>query len=779
MPVGLFLPGPGPYNAHNPERGSANRPAYDAQVIATGPSRYYRMDDPDGFMRDYSGSGGLGVHQGTWTPGVPGATQDGNTALTYDGTTGWSRDLSYVPFVASSTRTYSGWAKRDAADSSGALFGGHDSATAPSLTFFLGTQILIWTPTGGGPAVTWSVPTVFGTWFRWTLVVVAGTSAELRINGITYGTQAIATNYHAAPGIFSVGAVSEPEGNFFKGSVDEITVYERALTLAEDQQLWMAGSGQGLAQTVELQQSDGLSAATLALTAPSGAANVPLDPAVAQSAATLALTAPTQVPLGTAAAQSAATLALRAQTTVPLATAACQSAATLSLAAPTRVVLGTAAATATPTLALSAPTQVPLGTAAAVSSATLSVTIPSAAVEVPLATAACQSAATLALSAPTQVPLQTTAATSSATLALAAPTRVVLGTAAATASPTLALTAPTRVVLGTAAADLGGDACSQRADQGRPRYLRGSERSHALPHGPGPGHSWYLGCDLERDVGAHRRHSGSAADQRRGLLGDAGADGRGAPVPLGSAAAISSATLALRALTQIPLAASAAQSSATLALRAATRVVLQTSAGVSTATLLVSRPQRVTLGSAVATSTAFLTVVILDPVPETHPNLGGDVDEVRTGGDIVAPDLTPLGLYPSFYPSPTTYPASSTPLDALPLGGDVQEVRTGGTPISHQTSGTYDTVLTGGVYDEVLTGGEPDDTTGGDPNQVLTGGVVNEVRTGGVVNEVRTGGTFDEVLTGGDVNEVPTGDSPDESERGGTYDLVLTGGEVL
>ena len=120
---------------------------------------------------------------------------------------------------------------------------------------------------------------------------------------------------------------------------------------------------------------------------------------------------------------------------------------------------------------------------------------------------------------------------------------------------------------------------------------------------------------------------------------------------------------------------------------------------------LTSPVNRFTLGTAAAVSTASLIVVIFAPAPETHPELGGDVEEVLTGGEVSRRSSRVARC----------------------------EVLTGGIPVANVTGGTYDEVLTGGTYDEVLTGGEPDDTTAGDIDFVATGGDVNVVLTGGDV----------------------------------------------
>ena len=689
-------------------------PAYQPYALSLGPSLYWALNattgatDLSGNARNGTGGGGVTVGANATSP-----LNGGSASTDLDGSDD-KVSSTYAPFTNGTTRTYTGWAWRDSATYAD-LFGGDGHATAAPRIYIDPGTTLQWQPdAGGGGALAFtSVWPGNGQWVHWALVFDESTDATwLYLNGVDAGSGYATAAYPATSGNFNLG-YALTAGNPFDGKMAHVAVWERALTPTEIANLYASR----LLPGIESLASAGQSAATLALSAP---AKVTLATSAAQSAATLALTAPAKVTLATGAAVSSATLALSAPTRVslataacvasatcavsipsaavevPLATAACQSSATLALSAPALTTLQSSAAVSSATLALSAPAKLTL-TAAATSSATLALR---AETRVTLGTSAAQSAVTLALTAPTRVVLGTAATISAATLALSAPTRVVLGTSAAQSAATLSLTAPTRVTLGTTA----------------------TQSSATLA--------------LTATTQVPLQTSAAVASATLGLTAG------GAPVPLATAAAVSAATLSLKALTQIPLATSAATASATIVLTSGGPAMpLATATAQSAATFALAAATRVVLQTAAGISTASLSVVIFAPAPETHPELGGDVEEVLTGGEV----------------------------SEVLTGGDVAEVLTGGVPVAHVTSGVVNEVLTGGTYDETLTGGEVDDTTGGD---------VREVLTGGVVNEVLTGGTYDETLTGGEIDDVPTGDSPDESETGGTYDEVLTGGEV-
>ena len=564
MPVGLFLPGPGPWNARNPERGVSSAPsAYAAMVVTHAALYYWRLDDAgatavdQGLIGALGGTPAHGTLVNTPTLGVSGAVtaEPPNLAMSFAsasseyidttnlGTWGSSRATSSVGFWIKTTTaaqqfvmgvTNAGTAADFQVETNSNASGG---AAAGKTAFIY-----------NGNAADISANIYDGNWHQ-VVAVQAAAVWTVYVDGVSVATNQVGSNTtfanfdtNVAIGAWRWAAVGV--FNYFDGSLDEVAVYGTALTAQQVEDQYVAAGGV-LSEVPEipLETAAGVSNATLALSAPTG---VTLATSPAQSAATLALSAPTRVVLETAAAQSAATLALTAPARVTLQTSAAQSAATLSLAAPTRVVLGTSAAQSAATLALSAPTQVPLQPSAAVASATCSVTIPSTAAEVPLSTAAGQSAATLALSAPTRVTLATGAATSSATLTLAAPTRVILGTSAAVASATLALSAQTQIPLqpsaavssatlavaaglaDRAAADQRGnrhpDACPHRS---HPVVLGTSAAQSAatlLPYGPDRVTLGNRCGERERDVCADLRHPGDPAGDRCGSeLGHAGA----------------------------------------------------------------------------------------------------------------------------------------------------------------------------------------------------------------------------------------------------------------
>jgi hypothetical protein len=201
-------------------------------------------NDRTGFWRLNEASGttavdSVGSHNGTYVGspalGVGGATRDSDTAVHLDGADDWVT-TSWNPFANGTTRSFEGWAKRDSTTSYDMLFGGTGSR-AP--VFYLqqnSTNARFWPDSGIGSSITWTnIPT--NAWFHWVLVFdEPNDSVELFVNGVSKGVQTTTTPYNASPGNLTLGYTTVD--NPFGGSLDDVAVYDRALTSTEVGQLY-------------------------------------------------------------------------------------------------------------------------------------------------------------------------------------------------------------------------------------------------------------------------------------------------------------------------------------------------------------------------------------------------------------------------------------------------------------------------------------------------------------------------------------------------------------
>jgi RHS repeat-associated protein len=182
----------------------------------------------------------------------------------WEGTPNTSTSVMDGPFQNGTTRTFEGWANRDAANGS-ILFGGNSTdASAPYLA--LGStangdaQTVYWVPNGysgalNGVSTSWSGAWPGqGQWVNWALIVnqSAGT-AELFINGVSKGVHSISAAYTANAGAFNAGAWIANNGVSiigFGGKLDEVAVYDSALTPSDIAGLYTTDPQKGFSQVV-------------------------------------------------------------------------------------------------------------------------------------------------------------------------------------------------------------------------------------------------------------------------------------------------------------------------------------------------------------------------------------------------------------------------------------------------------------------------------------------------------------------------------------------------
>ena len=531
--------------------------AYEALVMALTPALYWRLGDAEGAIaQDSSGND----RDGAADPGItfeysaslPSVIDDGNTAAVFTddqiAATGPSGSSAYNPFVASSVRTFTGWAWRDPGSATDGLFGGIAEAFGPRCELSSGNQNVIFAAAATAP-VTWTNAWPGDDqWVHWALVYDDSTlDAKLYINGSLVSAKTLIAGYGASgtgTGNIHIGGGGGSAASF-TGRMDEFAVFEYALDAAEILSLY-EGPSVG------------------------GETEIPLDAAAGIATPTLAITAPTRVPLTTA-----------TSTATP----------TLALTAPAKPTLETASAVATPTLALRAATRLVLETASALATPTLAVTIPGAAVEVPLVPASSTATPTLALRAETRVTLGTAAATATPSLSLTAPARITLGAAACSATPTIALAAPTQVPLG-AAASTATPTLALRAPTTIPLAASAAQSSATLGITAGPG-----------VIPAQPATAVSTASLALR------AATRVTPDPASAASSASLALTAPVAGVQVQLGPAAATAAPTLSLRARTLVVFDPASGQAIATLALTAAPRMILGPAGARSTATLNLI--------------------------------------------------------------------------------------------------------------------------------------------------------------------------
>ncbi len=162
-----------------------------------------------------------------------------NKALDFDGvndyvTTPIDADLQAMP-----STTWSGWIKSTGASGWQVIFGMEDGGWDRMLIvvnggtkFCMGNTSGCWQP---GPDITPGV---------WQHVVSIYDNGAMRfyLNGTEY-TTSVSEGSHSSAGTFTIGANQNGSGNFYKGLIDEVAVWDKAWCAAELTALYNSGGG--------------------------------------------------------------------------------------------------------------------------------------------------------------------------------------------------------------------------------------------------------------------------------------------------------------------------------------------------------------------------------------------------------------------------------------------------------------------------------------------------------------------------------------------------------
>ncbi len=241
----------------------ASTSAYAAAVLADGPLAYWRLDDAPGKAAlDSTGNGHGGAFQGGVTLGVPGALADpADRAANFDGTTAslliglgvavggegtatgsftyelWFRPTQLAAGARILSREY---LDTDAASSSNGTEIAISGTDAGGVSGFMFRQY------AGGNVERMVASTQLPSTTTFTYAVVVYDSLQkgltLYVDGAVVDSNHpnLTQGYIPAVAELSWGATSIPLESFFAGDLDELAVYDKALTVAQVQAHYFA-----------------------------------------------------------------------------------------------------------------------------------------------------------------------------------------------------------------------------------------------------------------------------------------------------------------------------------------------------------------------------------------------------------------------------------------------------------------------------------------------------------------------------------------------------------
>lgn len=231
---------------------------YNSLVLATGPVGYWRLDEPV-----YNPVLPVATNQGNFGPtgngayhggamNVPGPSpsngfiglEAGNTAVTLDGIDSYVG--SALGLLNNRTAfTVMGWVRRPSVSPSarGGYFGQNDILEFGEADAN-GSNIEAWINATGGNIKAPNLPTDNS----WGFIVLTGdgTTNTLYVNGEPVGTRpAVVTNYGTNEFKFNVGGggIFAVDGDFFSGAIDEVAVFDKAVTAGRVKQFYGAALG--------------------------------------------------------------------------------------------------------------------------------------------------------------------------------------------------------------------------------------------------------------------------------------------------------------------------------------------------------------------------------------------------------------------------------------------------------------------------------------------------------------------------------------------------------
>lgn len=207
--------------------------SYDITNVANAaPRLYWKLNDPAGsaLAADLSAF----AHPGTPNGIIFGVIPGGIGALAAQFASGGSYiRATYAPFVVNSSRTFMGWAWRNATTDQDTIFS--DQANAgPMLYAASGSEDVAFRTILSNPQTWTAAWSGTAQWVHWALTYNDTTKiAELFIGGVSKGTKTLSAAYAAGATNFQLGFPATTAT--FGGYMNNAVVYERILSAAEIQ----------------------------------------------------------------------------------------------------------------------------------------------------------------------------------------------------------------------------------------------------------------------------------------------------------------------------------------------------------------------------------------------------------------------------------------------------------------------------------------------------------------------------------------------------------------
>lgn len=216
-----------------PILGTGRPAAYATTILADNPEAYWRLNDSGTIAIDLTGHGHTGTLIGGITKNVTGAIGDADTAMAFDGSTGYVRNLDLA--TVTTQISIEGWVKLSSTPGGYVALGGINQGVN-SLFFGVVAGTSLAFRTANGVVLTELGATVgaLGTslWHH-CVGTYDGTVRTIYFDGTSRASDSGVANWVAPSNGWFIGARQSGPSLFFPGSIDEPVIYSYALSAAQ------------------------------------------------------------------------------------------------------------------------------------------------------------------------------------------------------------------------------------------------------------------------------------------------------------------------------------------------------------------------------------------------------------------------------------------------------------------------------------------------------------------------------------------------------------------
>ena len=224
-------------------------PAYRSLVLADGPVSYWRLGEASGTTAADSAGTNTGSVRGGVTFGAPGALiGDSDTSMSFDGSSGYVSVANNANLNLTGDLTVEAWARPSALDGvTRAVVHKGGTGGYPTYQYRIGlTSGNLWRGTVyvGSNNLTVSSPGIAST-LGWTHLVMtrSGSTLKLYLNGTAVATATASGTLNTGTGTLAIGRTGSVSVDYFKGSIDDVAVYPKALSAATVADHYRVGTG--------------------------------------------------------------------------------------------------------------------------------------------------------------------------------------------------------------------------------------------------------------------------------------------------------------------------------------------------------------------------------------------------------------------------------------------------------------------------------------------------------------------------------------------------------